>query len=102
MTIELVFSYLKARGREQATEAQLKALDAHLDLPHLQLLVARGKLKRGVQGYWLPRPCDPGFLAVVDCIAMTADRDEPWPDSAGLACVDTRTAGAGRLTGRFG
>lgn len=33
---------------------------------NLDRLVRQGKLRRGVLGYWLPEPVDPGFLSVME------------------------------------
>jgi hypothetical protein len=59
-----IFKTLAYQGREQATKAEL--LREGVYPGEISMFVKEGFLKEGVQGYWLPRPCDPGFLKLLE------------------------------------
>lgn len=59
--IEAVFERAREYGRQQLTAQEMERA---LEPRQLDRLVKAGKLRKGSQGYWLPQPADPGFLAV--------------------------------------
>lgn len=99
-TLSLIFhDALHFQGREQLSFLELYA--GGIRQEQLDRAVRDGLLKRGVLGYFLPKPCDPGFLSVVDVQNGCHDEDAPY-QLAGLTSVDHRH-NRGRLDdGRFG
>lgn len=60
MTLVLFFAKL---DRKMASEAELKA--AGFTTRAIADAIAHDELRKGITGYWLPEPPDPGALAVM-------------------------------------
>lgn len=69
-----IHTFFAGLDKRQATEAELAA--AGITRGAADRAVREGDLRRGVSGYWLPRPPDPGATAVMQRAMRVTEASE--------------------------